>query len=89
MAPFSGVDELEEQVSATGDDRQISNLVDDQQIEAAEVADALAQRAVAFGLGESRDDVCQRTEVDAAPGFDRFDTEGRGSDASCRFPAVL
>jgi hypothetical protein len=72
----SGVDELEEQVSAAGDDWQISNLVDDQQSEAAEVADALSQRAVAFGLGERRDDVRQRTEVDAAAGFDRFDAEG-------------
>ena len=48
----AGVDELEEQIAAAGDDRQVADLVDDEQREAAEEADLLAQSALAFGLGE-------------------------------------
>ena len=72
----AGVDELEEQIAAARRDREVSDLVDDQQGEAAIVADPLAKGAVAFGLGEGRDDVGERAEVDAAAGFDRLDTEG-------------
>ena len=39
----AGVDELEEQIAAAGDDRQVADLVDDEQREAAEEADLLAQ----------------------------------------------
>ena len=53
------------------------NFVDDEQGEAAKVPDAIAQRAVAFGLRQRSDDVCERTEVDAPAGFDRFDPEGQ------------
>ena len=79
MAPLfiPGIDELEEQVSAARGHRQIPDLVDDEQGETAEVTDAIAQRAVALSLGERRDDVCERTEVDAPAGFDRFDPEGQ------------
>ena len=48
----AGVDELEEQIAAAGDDRQVADLVDDQQRGAAEEADRLAQAALALGLGE-------------------------------------
>ena len=65
----SGVDELEEQVAAAGNDREVADLVDDEQGEAAEVSDSLAQRAFAFGLGERSDDVGERAEVDAAARF--------------------
>jgi hypothetical protein len=37
------------QVAAAGDDRQVTDLVDDEQGEAAEVANFLANRAFAFG----------------------------------------
>ena len=53
------VDQLEEQVAAAGDDRQVADLVDDQQRGAAEEADALAQPALALGLGERADEVGQ------------------------------
>ena len=36
----AGIDELEEQIAAAGDDRQVADLVDDEQREAAEEADA-------------------------------------------------
>ena len=42
----AGVDELEEQVAAAGRDRQVADLVDDEQRGAAEIADALAQAAL-------------------------------------------
>ena len=71
----TGVDELEEQVAAAGNDRQVADLIDDEQREAAEEADFLAQSTLALGLGEGADQVGERGEVDAAPGFDRLDTE--------------
>ena len=43
----AGVDELEEQVPATGDDRQVADLVDDQELGPAQEAEPLAQRALA------------------------------------------
>jgi hypothetical protein len=45
----AGVDQLEEQVAAALDDRQVADLVDDQERGAAEPADALAQQALALG----------------------------------------
>ena len=71
----AGVDELEEQIAAAGNDRQVADFIDDEQGELAEEPDLLAQRAVAFGLGERADEVGERAEVDAATGFDRFDAE--------------
>ena len=71
-----GVDELEEEIAAAGRDREVADLVDDEQRKAAVVADPLAKGAVAFGLGERDDDVGERAEVDAAAGFDRLDAEG-------------
>ncbi|GJE68457.1 hypothetical protein LNAOJCKE_5701 [Methylorubrum aminovorans] len=69
------VDELEEQVAATGDDGEVADLVHDQQRGPAEIADALAQGAVALGLGQRGHEVGQRREHDAAPGLDRLDGE--------------
>ena len=51
-ALVAGVDELEEQIAAAGNDRQVTDLIDDEQREAAEESDLLAQSALAFGLGE-------------------------------------
>ncbi len=70
-----GVDELEEEIAAGGRDREVADLVDDEQREAAVVADLLAKSAIAFGLGERGDDVGERIEVDAAAGFDRLGAE--------------
>jgi len=72
------VDQLEEQVAGTGADREIADLVDDQQRGAAEKADALAQAALAFGACQRGDDVGEREEVDAAAGADRLDAERDG-----------
>ena len=57
------VDQLEEQAAAVGDDRQVTNLVDDQQGSAAEEADLVAQPALALGLGE-------RSSLSATPDAD-------------------
>src|SRR6188472_1111264 len=75
-ALVAGVDQLEEQATAVGDDRQVADLVDDQQGGAAEEADLVAQPALALGLGERGDEVSKRDEIDAAPGLDGLDAEG-------------
>ena len=65
----AGVDQLEEQVAAAGNDRQVADLVDDEQRGAGEPADALAQASLALGLGQRGDDVGEGREVDAAAGL--------------------
>ena len=45
------VDELEEQVGTAGGDRQIADLVDDQESVAGDEADALLELSLALGLG--------------------------------------
>ena len=52
--------------------------------DAAEIADAFAQAALAVGAGEVVDDVGERGEVDAAAGTDRLDAEGDGQGGFCR-----
>jgi hypothetical protein len=83
-------DELKDQIAATGNDRQVADLVDDQQLRPAQKPDPLAQAPLPLRLGERTDDVGQGGEVDRAAGLDRLDTErerqvrlaaaGRGSD---------
>lgn len=68
----ASVDQLKEQVAATGDDRQIADLVDDQQREPAEEPQALAQRALALGLGERGDEIGECGEVHAPASLDRL-----------------
>ena len=75
-ALVAGVDELEEQVAAAGDDGQVSDLVDDQESEAAEEADLLAQGSFALRLCQGADQVGQSGEVDAFGRPDRLDAEG-------------
>ena len=77
----AGVDQLEEEVAATGSDGQVADLVDDQQRGAAEEADLLAQPPLAFGFGEDTDDVGQGCEVDGPSSLDRLDAEGGGEMA--------
>ena len=59
-------------------DRQVADLVDDQERGPAQEADPLAQLAFAFGLGESADDVGQARKVDAAAGLHGLDAERGG-----------
>src|SRR3546814_5206946 len=73
---IAGVDQLEEQVAAAGDDRQVADLVDDQQGRSAEEADALRQTALALGAGELAEQLGEGAEVDAAPGLHGLDAEG-------------
>src|SRR3546814_6923715 len=68
---IAGVDQLEEQVAAAWDDRQVADLVDDQQGRSAEEADALRQTTLALGAGELAEQLGEGAEVDAAPGLHR------------------
>ena len=51
-ALVAGIDQLEEQVAAAGNDREVSDLIDDQERGPAQEANALAQLAFSLGLGE-------------------------------------
>jgi len=81
---IAGVDELEEQIAAAGDHGQVADLVDDEQGEAAEESDPLAQDALAFGLGERADEIGKGGEVDAAAGFDGLHPERQAQVAFAR-----
>src|SRR5262249_21009466 len=74
----AGVDELEEEIAAALNDREVADLVDDQEGGAAEPADTLPQHTLALRPGEGADDVGERGEVDAAAGFDGLDAERQG-----------
>ena len=63
-ALVAGIDQLKEQVTASGDDRQIADLIDDQQLGPAQKAQAFAQGSLPLRLGERTDDVGQGSEVD-------------------------
>src|SRR5215207_2932315 len=78
MALFSvaGVDELEEQIASAGHDRHVADLVDDEERGATEIADALAQGAIALGFCERPDDVGERREDDAAARLHGLDRQG-------------
>src|SRR5579863_3184523 len=70
----ASVDELEEEIAA-GNDWEVADLVDNEQDEAAEESDSLAQSALSFGPGERGDDLGEGAEVDAAAGLHRLDAE--------------
>jgi hypothetical protein len=74
----AGCCRVEEQVAAASSNRQVADLVDDKQRTAAQEADFLAQRALAFGLGEDSDEIGKRNEVDALAGTNGLDREGGG-----------
>jgi len=61
----AGIDELKGEIASAVHDRQITDLVDDEQRGAAEPADALAQLALTLGLGRGMY-VGKGGEVDAA-----------------------
>ena len=77
-ALVAGVDQLEKQVAGAGADRQVADLVGDQERGPAEKPYTLTQRALAFGPRQRGDNVGERGEVDAAPGADRLNAEGNG-----------
>ncbi len=84
----AGVDELEEEVAATRHDRQVADLVDDEELGSCEVADALAQRAFLLGLGERGDEVGERREGDALASPSPLPRRARWRDGFCRFRAA-
>jgi hypothetical protein len=69
---------LKEQVPAAGEDRQVADLVDHEELRPAEEPDALPQGALTLGLGQRVDELGEGCEVDAAAGLDRLDGEGNG-----------
>ena len=77
-ALITRVDQLEEQVPGGSAQRDVADLVDDQQLGAAEIADALPQAPLPVGLGQAVDDVGQRAEVNTTPGPDRLDAKSHG-----------
>ena len=77
----SGVDELEEEIAATGNDRQVADLVDDQEGCSAEIAQALPELTFPLRGSQRGDDVGEGGEVDAPAGFDGLDGERRGKMA--------
>lgn len=61
----SGVDELEEEIAAAGNDRQVADLVDDQEGRPAEIAQALPELTFPLSRGQRGNDVGEGGEVDA------------------------
>ena len=74
----AGVDQLEEEVGAAVADRQIADLVDDQQRGSAVEADLLDQAAFSLGPGQGLDQLGQRAAIDTPAGLHRGDAECGG-----------
>ncbi len=74
----ASVDELEEQVSATDGDRQVTDLADDQQRRSGIETDLLREPALALSLAQRCDQIGQGCAIDALPGLRSGDAEGRG-----------
>src|SRR3546814_15284094 len=74
---IAGVDQLEEQVAAAGDDRQVADLVDDQQGRSAEEADARRPTALALGAGALAEQPGEGAGGNAAPGLPGLTPAGR------------
>ena len=68
-------DELEEQITAAGHDRQVADLVDDQQRGPGKEPDAFMQSTFALGAGKLTEQIGQCAEIDAAACLHRLDTE--------------
>jgi hypothetical protein len=85
-APFvTAADQLEEQMRRFRLEREITQLVDDQQLGLGEVGDPLVELAVGIGFGELRDQDRRRYEEHGVAGQDRRapdrDREVRLADA--------
>ena len=77
----AGVDQLEEQVGAAGLDRQVADLIDDEQGDPVDVAQARLEGTGAFGLGERGNEFGQGREIDALMGLDGVHPQGDGQVA--------
>ena len=75
---LSRINQLEEQVAGGGTNAEITDLVDDEQLGAAEISDAFPQPAFPIGTGQAVNDVGERRGVDAAAGAHGFDAKGDG-----------
>jgi len=64
------IDELEEQIGAAGGDRQITDLIDDQQARSNQEADLVGQTALSLGPVEGLYQLGERTAIHTAPGLD-------------------
>ena len=73
----AGIDELEEQIGSPRRDRQISDLINDQESGSGEEANLLPERAFALSLGELGDQVGQWNKVDAPSRPDGLNGQGR------------
>src|SRR4029453_16025276 len=63
-------DQLEEQMRAAAFERQVPELVDNQQLRLAVKQQALSQLALGFGFGQGREQSGGAREEDGVPGFD-------------------
>ena len=77
----AGIDQLEEQVGAAGFDRQVADLIDDQQGDPVNIAQARLEGPGAFGLGERGNEFGQGREIDALMGLDGVHPQGDGQVA--------
>ena len=77
----AGIDQLEEQVGAAGLQGQVADLIDDQQGDPVDVAQARLEGTGAFGLGERGNEFGQGREIDALMGLDGGDPQGDGQVA--------
>jgi len=66
---------VEELIAALLDDRQVVDLIHDQQAWSAEEADALLEPTFPFRTGKRADQVSERREVYALSGFHGFDAQ--------------
>ena len=80
----AGGDELEEQVGGLGLERDVADLVDDQERVAGQAGELGLQRAGAVGGGEPVDPCGGGGEQDAVPGLAGSDARGRWRGGSCR-----
>lgn len=71
------IDELEEQIGAAGRDRQITDLIDDQQARSNQEADLVGQATLSLGPVEGLDQLGERTAINTAPGLDGRHAERR------------
>ena len=78
------IDQLEEQVAATGYDREVSDLIDDQERWPAVEPEPFAQGAFALCLRQSADQVGKRNERHAFARLDRLKPKRAGQMAFAR-----
>lgn len=72
---------MEEQVGAAGLQGQVADLIDDEQGDPVDVAQARGEGPGALGLDQDGDEFGQGGEVDTLAGLDRVHAEGDGEVA--------